>query len=91
MIRCDLGVGCDEAGVCYADAHGEPERCGRPVLAFSFALGEVAPDGTIWLSPTERLTAGVAEITIAEAAKAERFGWERLSASEGGKVKVQRK
>lgn len=27
--QCDLGVGCDEAGVCYADAHGQPEKCGR--------------------------------------------------------------
>ena len=25
--QCDMGVGCLEAGVCYADAHGEPERC----------------------------------------------------------------
>lgn len=24
---CTMGVGCDEYGVCYADAHGEPERC----------------------------------------------------------------
>ena len=24
---CDMGVGCDEAGVCYASAMGEPERC----------------------------------------------------------------
>lgn len=24
---CTLGVGCDEAGVCYADAHGQPEQC----------------------------------------------------------------
>lgn len=24
---CDLGVGCDEAGVCYASAHDQPERC----------------------------------------------------------------
>lgn len=29
MSRCDLGVGCEDAGVCYADAHGEPARCGR--------------------------------------------------------------
>lgn len=28
--QCDLGVGCDEAGVCYAQAHGEPDRCGKP-------------------------------------------------------------
>lgn len=29
MSRCTLGVGCDEAGVCYANAHGKPEQCGR--------------------------------------------------------------
>lgn len=27
--HCILGVGCDEAGVCYAAALGEPERCPR--------------------------------------------------------------
>ena len=26
---CDLGVGCDEAGVCYAMANGKPEMCHR--------------------------------------------------------------
>ena len=26
---CTLGVGCDETGMCYADAHGQPEQCGR--------------------------------------------------------------
>jgi len=26
--RCDLGVGCEEAGVCYAMANGRPDRCG---------------------------------------------------------------
>lgn len=25
---CSLGVGCDEAGVCYAEAHDSPEQCG---------------------------------------------------------------
>lgn len=25
--RCSMGVGCDEAGVCYAAAYGEPDRC----------------------------------------------------------------
>lgn len=24
-----MGVGCEEAGVCYAAAHNQPERCGR--------------------------------------------------------------
>lgn len=26
---CTLGVGCDDYGICYADAHGEPSQCGR--------------------------------------------------------------
>jgi hypothetical protein len=26
---CTLGVGCEESGVCYADAHEQPEHCGR--------------------------------------------------------------
>lgn len=25
--RCSMGVGCDEYGVCYAEAHGQPEMC----------------------------------------------------------------
>ena len=25
--RCSMGVGCDEYGVCYAEAHGRPEMC----------------------------------------------------------------
>jgi hypothetical protein len=27
VAKCTMGVGCDEAGVCYAAAHGQPERC----------------------------------------------------------------
>ncbi len=30
MVRCNMGVGCDEYGVCYAEAHGQPDRCERP-------------------------------------------------------------
>lgn len=26
MSHCTMGVGCDEAGLCYADAHGKPEE-----------------------------------------------------------------
>ena len=29
--RCDMGVGCDEARVCYADAHGKPQKCPKHV------------------------------------------------------------
>jgi hypothetical protein len=28
MSTCDLGVGCEETGVCYAIAHGQPDKCG---------------------------------------------------------------
>lgn len=28
--KCSLGMGCEQAGVCYAHAMGSPERCGRP-------------------------------------------------------------
>lgn len=27
---CLMGVGCEEAGVCFALAHGQPDQCGRP-------------------------------------------------------------
>jgi hypothetical protein len=30
---CSLGVGCNDAGVCYADAHGEGMMCGVPDAA----------------------------------------------------------
>jgi hypothetical protein len=27
-VHCSMGIGCDEVvGVCYAEAHGQPERC----------------------------------------------------------------
>lgn len=29
-MGCSLGVGCDEGGRCYAEAMGEPKRCGQP-------------------------------------------------------------
>jgi len=25
--QCSMGVGCDQHGVCYAEAHGQPEQC----------------------------------------------------------------
>jgi len=27
MKICDMGVGCEQVGICYAEAHGEPWRC----------------------------------------------------------------
>lgn len=26
-MNCTMGVGCDESGVCYAAAQGQPEQC----------------------------------------------------------------
>lgn len=31
-IVCTLGVGCEESGVCYASAHGDPDKCGINVV-----------------------------------------------------------
>jgi hypothetical protein len=30
---CTFGVGCEETGVCYAEAYGDPSRCGQPQSA----------------------------------------------------------
>lgn len=49
-MRCSLGVGCDEYGVCYADAHGEPDRCGchpqenQPMISISIEPGQANPE-----------------------------------------------
>ena len=38
---CTMGVGCKEAGVCYAAAHGEPDRCeGRRIVDRSSEGGQ---------------------------------------------------
>lgn len=29
MPNCTLGVGCEETGVCFAEAHGNMDQCGR--------------------------------------------------------------
>lgn len=31
-ITCTLGVGCNETGICYAEAHGQPEQCGVTIM-----------------------------------------------------------
>lgn len=31
-ITCKLGVGCQETGICYAEAHGQPEQCGVNII-----------------------------------------------------------
>ena len=27
IANCSMGVGCDEMGICYANANGKPENC----------------------------------------------------------------
>ncbi|MGY3265848.1 hypothetical protein [Lysobacter sp. HA35] len=42
---CTMGVGCDEAGVCYARAHGKPEMCPQAATPSSAQVGLVlTPD-----------------------------------------------
>ncbi len=40
--HCDLGVGCEETGACYAEAHGEHDRCGRPTQELQPTFKEIA-------------------------------------------------
>lgn len=53
-----MGVGCEQAGVCYAEAHGQPERCGMEKQHYSsnhyyhFYLGQdcqgLYKDAMLW-------------------------------------------
>jgi hypothetical protein len=38
---CTMGVGCDEAGVCYAAAHGRPDECPKNRHAWDDLFDEV--------------------------------------------------
>ncbi|HLP68341.1 MAG TPA: hypothetical protein VK181_12565 [Rhizobium sp.] len=44
-------------------------------LAWSYELGRVAPDGSIWSAPDERVQSGTALVHASEMVKAARFGW----------------
>ncbi len=33
LTQCTMGVGCNEYGICYADAHGQPDFCPLRALA----------------------------------------------------------
>lgn len=68
----------------YADAQRTID------LAFQFKGGHVAPDGTIWLTPTSRASAGVVQIPAEELEKAGRFRWEECGTPTPGYVHVRR-
>ena len=41
---CTMGVGCDEYGVCYADAHGQPWQCPHYVAPTSAEIAKALSD-----------------------------------------------
>lgn len=47
-------------------------------LSFSYRQGHVAPDGTIWRTPQDRISSGIADIPHGEVVKAARFGWKQI-------------
>ena len=56
---CSLGVGCEQYGVCYADAHGKPEECGKPSFeceALKDARRIADHDKKLWLAAEARVT-----------------------------------
>ena len=55
---CSLGVGCEQYGVCYADAHGKPEECGKPSFeceALKDARRIADHDKKLWLAAEARI------------------------------------
>lgn len=38
---CTMGVGCEEAGMCFAESQGKPEKCGCPICMW---CGRDEPD-----------------------------------------------
>lgn len=42
-IYCTMGVGCDEVGVCYAEAHGQPDRCPSYPRKAGIPVKEIEP------------------------------------------------
>lgn len=55
---CSLGVGCEQYGVCYADAHGKPEECGKPSFACEALKDDrriADHDKELWLSAEEKI------------------------------------
>ncbi len=53
---CDLGIGCDEAGVCYAMANGKPEMCPRTT---SLAAQDGLVEALTYLESEARRFAGM--------------------------------
>jgi len=50
MTTCNMGMGCDEAGKCYAAAIGQPELCERRAMTDKTEINA----GNAWINPSER-------------------------------------
>jgi hypothetical protein len=87
---CSLGVGCEQYGVCYADAHGKPEECGKPSFeceALKDARRIADHDKKLWLAAEAKIEILIAENSriqseLEEAAGLEKAAEEELSAAE---------
>lgn len=65
---CDMGVGCEEAGVCYATAHGEPDRCGQPTAATADAQGDERARALAQINACALIEADTATVPILKTA-----------------------
>jgi len=45
--RCNMGVGCEQYGVCYAEANGQPGQCPKNALSIDEAVSRI-PDEAFW-------------------------------------------
>ncbi len=64
---CTMGMGCDEAGVCYAAAQGEPERCPK------------YPDATEQVASILQRRFGRCETSYSELTEPQRKRWQEAA------------
>jgi hypothetical protein len=80
--RCDMGFGCDEAGVCYAEAHGEPNRCPKAEIMRFNIYGNLInpePNGMYvrYEDHARALATPASERADADTAEAKREGYQK--------------
>lgn len=96
---CSLGVGCEQYGVCYADAHGKPEECGKPSFeceALKDARRIADHDKKLWLDAEAKIEILIAENSriqseLEEAAGLEKAAEEELSAAEARIAELEKR
>ncbi len=61
---CSMDIGCDEAGVCFAAANGQPDRCPAHTIEIFLEVAELV-DGAfavIAIDPSNRVEGGCSAI-----------------------------